>query len=167
MWLFLLGFQNMLYMPSFVFLCNFCRFQRPTGAIPSSMLGLEAVTGSLEDFGFEHYLNGNYVLLMFWLSVTCSLLNFSKLHTHTLLASLPWSVYENNETTYMNIKLLGSLNQQSYKEFPTKKLNGKCSFHTLLNSCLVWCPMGLGNMFICMFIDFNTKFANFHPKLEK
>ncbi|KAH9675864.1 hypothetical protein KPL70_018950 [Citrus sinensis] len=34
------------------------RFQRPTGAIPSSMLGLEAVTGSLEDFGFEHYLNG-------------------------------------------------------------------------------------------------------------
>lgn len=65
MWLFLLGFQNMLYMPSFVFLCNFCRFQRPTGAIPSSMLGLEAVTGSLEDFGFEHYLNGNYVLLMF------------------------------------------------------------------------------------------------------
>ncbi|KAL9424860.1 hypothetical protein AB3S75_031894 [Citrus x aurantiifolia] len=33
------------------------RFQRPTGAIPSSMLGLEAVTGSLEDFGFEHYLN--------------------------------------------------------------------------------------------------------------
>ncbi|KAH9739454.1 hypothetical protein KPL71_019134 [Citrus sinensis] len=34
------------------------RFQRPTGAIPSSMLGLEAVTGSLEDFGFKHYLNG-------------------------------------------------------------------------------------------------------------
>ncbi|KAH9739452.1 hypothetical protein KPL71_019134 [Citrus sinensis] len=33
------------------------RFQRPTGAIPSSMLGLEAVTGSLEDFGFKHYLN--------------------------------------------------------------------------------------------------------------
>ncbi|VFQ66556.1 unnamed protein product [Cuscuta campestris] len=33
------------------------RFQRPVGAIPSSMLGLEAMTGGLEDFGFEDYLN--------------------------------------------------------------------------------------------------------------
>ncbi|RAL40226.1 unnamed protein product [Cuscuta campestris] len=33
------------------------RFQRPIGAIPSSMLGLEAMTGGLEDFGFEDYLN--------------------------------------------------------------------------------------------------------------
>ncbi|CDP02402.1 unnamed protein product [Coffea canephora] len=33
------------------------RFQRPAGAIPSSYLGLEAMTGSLEDFGFEDYLN--------------------------------------------------------------------------------------------------------------
>ncbi|KAH8483394.1 hypothetical protein POPTR_017G111900v4 [Populus trichocarpa] len=33
------------------------RFQRPQGPIPSSMLGLEALTGSLEDFGFEDYLN--------------------------------------------------------------------------------------------------------------
>ncbi|KAG5527917.1 hypothetical protein RHGRI_028744 [Rhododendron griersonianum] len=33
------------------------RFQRPPGPIPSSMLGLEALTGSLEDFGFEDYLN--------------------------------------------------------------------------------------------------------------
>ncbi|CAH9104822.1 unnamed protein product [Cuscuta epithymum] len=33
------------------------RFQRPVGAIPSSMLGLEAMTGTLEDFGFEDYLN--------------------------------------------------------------------------------------------------------------
>ncbi|KAG6716256.1 hypothetical protein I3843_04G037500 [Carya illinoinensis] len=33
------------------------RFQRPPGAIPSSMLGLEAVTGGLDDFGFEDYLN--------------------------------------------------------------------------------------------------------------
>ncbi|KAK9271845.1 hypothetical protein L1049_002210 [Liquidambar formosana] len=33
------------------------RFQRPAGAIPSSMLGLEALTGSLDDFGFEDYLN--------------------------------------------------------------------------------------------------------------
>ncbi|KAJ7974211.1 cyclin-B1-2-like [Quillaja saponaria] len=33
------------------------RFQRPPGAIPSSMLGLEAITGSLNDFGFEDYLN--------------------------------------------------------------------------------------------------------------
>ncbi|KAF7130807.1 hypothetical protein RHSIM_Rhsim10G0064100 [Rhododendron simsii] len=33
------------------------RFQRPPGQIPSSMLGLEALTGTLEDFGFEDYLN--------------------------------------------------------------------------------------------------------------
>ncbi len=33
------------------------RFQRPSGAIPSSMLGLEALTGSLDDFRFEDYLN--------------------------------------------------------------------------------------------------------------
>ncbi|XP_059670559.1 cyclin-B1-2 [Cornus florida] len=33
------------------------RFQRPPGVIPSSMLGLEALTGGLEDFGFEDYLN--------------------------------------------------------------------------------------------------------------
>ncbi|PON37912.1 Proteasome maturation factor UMP [Parasponia andersonii] len=33
------------------------RFQRPPGAIPSSMLGLEAVTGTLDDFDFEDYLN--------------------------------------------------------------------------------------------------------------
>ncbi|CAH9117689.1 unnamed protein product [Cuscuta europaea] len=33
------------------------RFQRPIGAIPSSMLGLEAMTGAVEDFGFEDYLN--------------------------------------------------------------------------------------------------------------
>ncbi|KAK3004119.1 hypothetical protein RJ639_020110, partial [Escallonia herrerae] len=33
------------------------RFQRPRGAISSSMLGLEAMTGALEDFGFEDYLN--------------------------------------------------------------------------------------------------------------
>ncbi|XP_031491045.1 cyclin-B1-2-like isoform X2 [Nymphaea colorata] len=33
------------------------RFQRPSGVLPSSMVGLEALTGSLEDFGFEDYLN--------------------------------------------------------------------------------------------------------------
>ncbi|KAL6994068.1 hypothetical protein U1Q18_012173 [Sarracenia purpurea var. burkii] len=33
------------------------RFQRPPGPIPSSMLGLEAMTGSLEEFGFEDCLN--------------------------------------------------------------------------------------------------------------
>ncbi|XP_055805680.1 cyclin-B1-2-like [Solanum dulcamara] len=33
------------------------RFQRPPGAIPSSMLGLESLTGGLEDFAFEDYLN--------------------------------------------------------------------------------------------------------------
>ncbi|KAG1346941.1 cyclin-B1-2 [Cocos nucifera] len=33
------------------------RFQRPPGLLPSSMLGFEALTGSLDDFGFEDYLN--------------------------------------------------------------------------------------------------------------
>ncbi|KAL2531955.1 Proteasome maturation factor UMP1 [Abeliophyllum distichum] len=33
------------------------KFQRPPGAIPSSFLGLEAMTGTLEGFGFEDYLN--------------------------------------------------------------------------------------------------------------
>ncbi|CAK7353554.1 unnamed protein product [Dovyalis caffra] len=33
------------------------RFQRPPGLMPSSMLGMEALTGTLEDFGFEDYLN--------------------------------------------------------------------------------------------------------------
>ncbi|XP_071735039.1 cyclin-B1-2-like [Rutidosis leptorrhynchoides] len=32
------------------------RFQRPPGLIPSSMLGLESLTGALDDFGFEDYL---------------------------------------------------------------------------------------------------------------
>ncbi|XP_042493533.1 cyclin-B1-2-like [Macadamia integrifolia] len=31
------------------------RFQRPPGALSSSMLGLEALTGSLDEFGFEDY----------------------------------------------------------------------------------------------------------------
>lgn len=66
----------------------------------------------------------------------------------------------------MNIKLLGSLNQRCYKEFSTEKLNGKCS-RTFLNSYLVKGTMGLGNVFICKFTDFSTKFENFHPKLEK
>ncbi|CAI9763330.1 unnamed protein product [Fraxinus pennsylvanica] len=33
------------------------KFQRPPGAIPSSFLGLEAMNGTLEDFGFQDYLN--------------------------------------------------------------------------------------------------------------
>ncbi|KAK8963598.1 Cyclin-B1-2 [Platanthera guangdongensis] len=33
------------------------RFQRPLGMLPSSIGGYEALTGSLEDFGFEDYLN--------------------------------------------------------------------------------------------------------------
>ncbi|KAJ4960317.1 hypothetical protein NE237_020227 [Protea cynaroides] len=31
------------------------RFQRPPGALSSSMLGLEALSGSLDDFSFEDY----------------------------------------------------------------------------------------------------------------
>ncbi|KAL6499199.1 hypothetical protein OROHE_026227 [Orobanche hederae] len=33
------------------------KFHRPAGAIPSSFVGLEAFTGTLEGFGFEDYLN--------------------------------------------------------------------------------------------------------------
>ncbi|GAB4857276.1 hypothetical protein Ancab_015184 [Ancistrocladus abbreviatus] len=33
------------------------RFQRPPGPIPSSMLGFEALTGTLDEIGFEDYLN--------------------------------------------------------------------------------------------------------------
>ncbi|PIN26351.1 Proteasome maturation factor [Handroanthus impetiginosus] len=33
------------------------KFQRPLGVIPSSFMGLEAMTGTLESFGFEDYLN--------------------------------------------------------------------------------------------------------------
>ncbi|OAY79675.1 Cyclin-B1-2 [Ananas comosus] len=33
------------------------KFQRPPGALPSSMIGFEALTGTLDDFGFEDYLN--------------------------------------------------------------------------------------------------------------
>ncbi|XP_047314810.1 cyclin-B1-2-like [Impatiens glandulifera] len=33
------------------------KFQRPPGPIPSSMLGLESLKGSLDDFGIEDYLN--------------------------------------------------------------------------------------------------------------
>ncbi|PIN12790.1 Proteasome maturation factor [Handroanthus impetiginosus] len=33
------------------------KFQRPPGVIPSSFVGLEALTGTLESFAFEDYLN--------------------------------------------------------------------------------------------------------------
>ncbi|KAL1563227.1 cyclin-B1-2-like [Salvia divinorum] len=33
------------------------KFQRPPGAVPSSFVGLEAFTGTMEEFGFEDYLN--------------------------------------------------------------------------------------------------------------
>ncbi|XP_050902212.1 cyclin-B1-2 [Lathyrus oleraceus] len=42
------------------------RFQRPPGVIPSSMLGLETVTGSLDHFGFEDFLNGDMTCLSFF-----------------------------------------------------------------------------------------------------
>ncbi|KAL2552150.1 Proteasome maturation factor UMP1 [Forsythia ovata] len=45
------------------------KFQSPPGAIPSSFLGLEAMTGTLEGFGFEDYLNEIYwsAYLLFYL----------------------------------------------------------------------------------------------------
>lgn len=33
------------------------RFQRPPGLLPSAMLGLESLTGELDEFGFEDFLN--------------------------------------------------------------------------------------------------------------
>uniref|UniRef100_A0A0D6QTE6 Proteasome maturation protein n=1 Tax=Araucaria cunninghamii TaxID=56994 RepID=A0A0D6QTE6_ARACU len=33
------------------------RFQRPPGPLPSSMLGLESLTGTLDEFSVEDYLN--------------------------------------------------------------------------------------------------------------
>ncbi|KAI5082938.1 hypothetical protein GOP47_0002681 [Adiantum capillus-veneris] len=33
------------------------RFQRPPGLLPSSMLGLHSLTGELDEFGFEDFLN--------------------------------------------------------------------------------------------------------------
>eukprot|EP00249_Psilotum_nudum_P001469 c13937_g1_i1 orf=156-593(+) len=33
------------------------RFQRPPGLLPSSMLGLESLTGALDEFGFGDFLN--------------------------------------------------------------------------------------------------------------
>ncbi|KAH7365523.1 hypothetical protein KP509_18G032600 [Ceratopteris richardii] len=33
------------------------RFQRPSGLLPSSMLGLQSLTGELDEFGFEDFLN--------------------------------------------------------------------------------------------------------------
>ena len=57
-----------------IFLCVMTyRFQRPSGPIPSSMLGLEV---AIDDFGFEDYLNGNYPLLSY-----CNFLNM----LHSLL----------------------------------------------------------------------------------
>ena len=44
------------------------RFQRPPGALPSSMLGYEALTGSLDDFGFEDYLNSKKFYPLFSIS---------------------------------------------------------------------------------------------------
>jgi len=48
-----------------------CRFQRPPGPIPSSMLGLETVTGSIDHFGFEDCLNGNTLCLCFSCLLAC------------------------------------------------------------------------------------------------
>ncbi|CAL5367415.1 unnamed protein product [Camellia sinensis] len=47
------------------------RFQRPPGPIPSSMLGLEALTGSLDGFGFEDYLSGTHTSLKHFVPWTC------------------------------------------------------------------------------------------------
>ncbi|KAG0605263.1 hypothetical protein M758_9G044100 [Ceratodon purpureus] len=36
---------------------DFYRVQRPPGLIPSSMIGLESLTGELDEFGFQDFLN--------------------------------------------------------------------------------------------------------------
>jgi len=40
------------------------RVQRPPGLVPSSMLGLESLTGELDEFGFEDFLNGDSILAL-------------------------------------------------------------------------------------------------------
>ncbi|CAN4079566.1 unnamed protein product [Withania somnifera] len=51
------------------------RFQRPPGAIPSSMVGLESLTGELDYFALEDYLNGIEILMIYYLvKITYSLL---------------------------------------------------------------------------------------------
>ena len=41
-----------------------CRCQRPAGLVPSSMLGLESLTGELDEFGFEDFLNGEFLFIL-------------------------------------------------------------------------------------------------------
>ena len=70
---------------------EFCRFQRPPGAIPSSMLGLESLTGALENFGVEDYLNGIVAFILYFLpnnfkNVFMVMLN--ALADHSCLASI-------------------------------------------------------------------------------
>jgi hypothetical protein len=55
------------------------RFQRPPGALPSSMLGYEALTGSLDDFGFEDYLNSK---ILFFVSNQSSSCCFAFMYKH-------------------------------------------------------------------------------------
>jgi hypothetical protein len=54
------------------------RFQRPPGALPSSLLGYEALTGSLDDFGFEDYLNSKTFCHMLLISHFPSLYHMYK-----------------------------------------------------------------------------------------
>jgi hypothetical protein len=68
-----------------------CRFQRPPGVIPSSMLGLETVTGSLDHFGFEDFLNGDMTFLSSF---------FSCLAIFTSLFSLAESMYVSKCSQY-------------------------------------------------------------------
>jgi hypothetical protein len=43
---------------------DFCRVQRPPGLIPSSMIGLESLTGELDEFGFDDFLNGDSIFAL-------------------------------------------------------------------------------------------------------
>ncbi|KAL0904490.1 hypothetical protein M5K25_026612 [Dendrobium thyrsiflorum] len=76
------------------------RFQRPPGMLPSSMVGFEALTGGLEDFGFEDYLNDWYALLAMWISIkyltTTKLTKINKENrkTHESKSSLVYAVPE-------------------------------------------------------------------------
>jgi hypothetical protein len=57
------------------------------------MLGLEALTGSLEDFGFEDYLNGNYFYLLTTKKVIFNLVVFDYCYKSCLFI-LSWLDFE-------------------------------------------------------------------------
>ena len=71
----------------YLFLSGMFRFQRQSGPIPSSMLGLEVYTGAIDDFGFEDYLNGNCPFTPIALHVSRCCIHFSRSVDSSLMVS--------------------------------------------------------------------------------